>query len=230
VLTSDKIPRNIPGLEDHLRNRFECGLTADITAPDFETRLAILEKKAAYDDLVLPSEVAQYVAKNIISNVRELEGGLSRLVALSSLNHRTITLDFAREALRDLIAAGNGKIGIEAIQKAVAVHFHVQMIDLMSKRRTQHLALCRQVAMYLCRELTDSSFPAIGERFGRDHSTVIYAYNLIAHRVADDSPFRHLLNKLGRKLKNEAGKDLEGALEQKAKDDSGVVIYDDQGV
>ena len=204
VLTSDKIPRDIPGLEDRLRNRFECGLTADIAAPDLETRVAILGKKAAYDDVPLPSEVAQYVAKNIFSNVRELEGCLNRLVALSSLNHCEITLAFAHEALRDLIPAATAKVEIEAIQKAVAVYFRVRLIDLMSKRRTQHLALCRQVAMYLCRELTDSSFPAIGERFGRDHSTVIHAHNLIAHRVSDDSPFRDLLDKLGRELKKSA--------------------------
>ena len=206
VLTSDKIPRDIPGLEDRLRNRFECGLTADIAAPDLETRVAILEKKAEYDELLLPPEVAQYVAKNIFSNVRELEGCLNRLVALSSLNHCTITMQFAREALRDLIPAENGKIAIEAIQKAVAVYFRVRLIDLMSKRRTQHLALCRQVAMYLCRELTDDSFPRIGERFGRDHSTVIHAHNLIAHRLTDDSPFRDLLDKLAQDLKKGAGK------------------------
>jgi chromosomal replication initiator protein len=206
VLTSDKMPHDIPGLEDRLRNRFECGLSADILAPDLETRVAILEKRAAYDDLLLPPEVAHYVAKNIISNVRELEGGLNRLAALSSLNHCLITLDFAREALRDLIAAGNGKIGIEAIQKAVAVYFRVRLTDLMSKRRTQQLAFCRQVAMYLCRELTDSSFPAIGERFGRDHSTVIHAHNLIAHRVAEDSAFHDLLDQLGRELRKDAGK------------------------
>jgi len=168
--------------------------------------VAILEKKAAYDGLSLPSEAAQYVAKRSFSNVRELEGCLNRLLALSSLNRCTITLQFAREALRDLIPAENGKIPIEAIQKAVAVYFHVRLIDLMSRRRTQHLAFCRQVAMYLCRELTDDSFPAIGERFGRDHSTVIHAHILIAHRVTDDSPFRDVLDKLGRDLKQGAGK------------------------
>jgi len=109
VLTSDKTPRDIPGLEDRLRNRFESGLSADIAAPDLETRVAILEKKAAYDDLLLPLEVAQYVAKHIFSNVRELEGCLNRLLALSSLNHCEITLEFAREALRDLIPAENGR-------------------------------------------------------------------------------------------------------------------------
>jgi chromosomal replication initiator protein len=211
VLTSDMIPRDIPGLEERLRNRFECGLTADIAAPDLETRVAILEKKAAYDDLVLPSDVAQYVAKNIFSNVRELEGCLNRLVALSSLNHCVITLEFAHEALRDLIPPEDSNIDIEAVQKAVAVFFKVRLIDLMSKRRTQHLALCRQVAMYLCRQLTDSSFPAIGERFGRDHSTVIHAHNLIAHRIADDSPFRDLLDNLGRELKKGPGKTSKGS-------------------
>ena len=206
VLTSDKLPRDIAGLEERLRNRFECGLIADIAAPDLETRVAILGKKAAYDNLVLPSEVAEYIAKSIFSNVRELEGCLNRLVALSALNHCTMTLEFARQALLDLVPAENAKIGIEAVQKAVAVHFHVRLVDLMSKRRTQHLAFCRQVAMYLCRELTDSSFPAIGERFERDHSTVIHAHNLIAHRISDDSLFRDSLDRLGRELKEGAGK------------------------
>ena len=206
VLTSDKVPRDIAGLEGRLRNRFECGLIADIAAPDLETRVAILEKKAAYDNFVLPSEVAEYLAKSIFSNVRELEGCLNRLVALSTLNHCTITLGFAHDALHDLIRAENGEIGLDAIQKAVAVHFHVKLLDLMSKRRTQHLALCRQVAMYLCRELTDSSFPVIGESFGRDHSTVIHAHNLIAQRVSDDSPFRDVLERLGQELKKGAGR------------------------
>lgn len=204
VLTSDKIPRDIPGLENRLRNRFESGLTADITAPDLETRVAILEKRAAYEDLLLPSEVAEYIAEHIFSNVRELEGCLNRLVAMSSLNHCLITLEFAREALHDLIPADNGKIRMDAIQKAVAVRFDVALVDLMSKRRTQHLALCRQIAMYLCRELTTSSFPAIGDRFGRDHSTVIHAHNLVAHRVTHDSLFRDLLDKLRRELKKDA--------------------------
>jgi chromosomal replication initiator protein len=206
VLISDKMPRDIPGLEDRLRNRFECGLTADVAAPDLEARIAILEKRSAYDHLLLPSEVAQYVAKNIISNVRELEGCLNRLAAISSRNHCTITFQFAREALHDLIPTETVKIGVEAIQKAVAVYFRVRLADLLSKRRTQQLALCRQVAMYLCRELTDSSFLAIGERFGRDHSTLIHAHNLIAHRVSNDSPFRDLLDKLGRELKKGAEK------------------------
>ena len=151
------------------------------------------------------------MARNIFSNVRELEGCLNRLVALSSVNHCMITLEFAHEALRDLIPPENSKIGIETVQKAVAVYFNVRLIDRMSKRRTQHLALCRQVAMYLCRQLTDSSFPAIGERFGRDHSTVIHAHNLIAHRVIDESPFRELLDKLGRELKKGAGKTSKGS-------------------
>jgi chromosomal replication initiator protein len=206
VLTSDKIPRDIPGLEDRLRNRFECGLIADIVAPDFETRVAILEKKAAYDELDLPSDVAEYVARRIFSNVRELEGCLKRLVAMSSLDHCKITLEFAQQALRGLIPAEDAKIDIDAIQKAVAVYFHLRLADLLSKRRSQQLAFCRQVAMYLCRELTDSSFPAIGARFARDHSTVIHAHNLIAHRALDDAPFRDLLDKFGRELKKDVGK------------------------
>jgi chromosomal replication initiator protein len=202
VLTSDKVPREIPGLEERLRNRFESGLIADIAAPDLETRIAILQKKAALEGLTMPGEVTMFIAQNIFSNVRELEGCLTRLSALASLNTIPITVEFARQALRDLIRTSEAKPDIEAIQRIVSDVFHIRLVDLKSKKRTQHIAFCRQVAMYLCRKITDSSFPTIGEHFGRDHSTVIHAFNLIQRRVENDSAFRFSIEKIERELKN----------------------------
>ena len=143
-----------------------------------------------------------YIAQNVSSNVRELEGCLTRLAALASLNQSTITVDFARQALQDLIRNHDAKPDVESIQKTVADFFHIRLTDLKSKKRTQHIAFCRQVAMYLCRKLTDSSFPTIGEHFGRDHSTVIHAHNLIMRRVTSDSAFRLSIEKIERELKS----------------------------
>ncbi len=201
VLTSDKVPRDIAGLEERLRNRFESGLIADIAPPDLKTRVAIVQKKAALENLQLPPEVTLYVAQNVSSNVRELEGCLTRLAALASISMSTITPEFARQALRDLIRTHEVKPDVEAIQKTVSDFFHIRLAELKSKRRPQHIAFCRQVAMYLCRKLTDSSFPAIGTAFGRDHSTVIHACNLIARRISNDSAFRFSIEKVERELK-----------------------------
>ena len=143
-----------------------------------------------------------YVAQNICSNVRELEGCLTRLAALASITASPITIEFARQALRDLIRTHETKPDIEAIQRVVSDSFHIRLTDLKSKRRTQHVAFCRQVAMYLCRKLTDSSFPTIGDHFGRDHSTVINAHNLIMRRVTSDSAFRMSIEKIERELKS----------------------------
>jgi chromosomal replication initiator protein len=205
VLTSDKVPREIPGLEERLRNRFESGLIADIAAPDLETRVAILQKKAAPEGITLPSEVAMYIAQNVCSNVRELEGCLTRLAALASVTGSPITIEFARQALRDLIRTYESRPDIEAIQQVVSDCFHIRLADLKSKKRTQHVAFCRQVAMYLCRKITSNSFPSIGEHFGRDHSTVIHAFNLIERRVNSDSAFRFSIEKIERGLKNAPG-------------------------
>jgi chromosomal replication initiator protein len=201
VLTSDKVPRDIPGLEERLRNRFESGLIADVAPPDLETRVAIVQKKAAHDNMSLPSDVSLYIAQNVSSNVRELEGCLTRLAALASMDRAPLTVEFTRQALHDLIRVQDRRPGIDGIQKTVADFFHIRLVDLKSKKRTQHIAFCRQVAMYLCRKLTDSSFPVIGEHFGRDHSTVIHAYNLIARRVGNDSAFRMSIEKIERELK-----------------------------
>jgi chromosomal replication initiator protein len=205
VLTSDKVPRDIPGLEERLRNRFESGLIADVAPPDLETRVAIVQKKAAHDNMSLPSDVSLYIAQNVSSNVRELEGCLTRLAALASMDRAPLTVEFTRQALHDLIRVQDHRPGIDGIQKTVADFFHIRLVDLKSKKRTQHIAFCRQVAMYLCRKLTDSSFPVIGEHFGRDHSTVIHAHNLIARRVANDSAFRMSIEKIERELKIDRG-------------------------
>ncbi len=201
VLTSDKVPREIPELEERLRNRFESGLIADIAPPDLETRVAIVQKKAVLENLRLAPDVSLYIAQSVQSNVRELEGCLTRLAALASLNKSAITVDFARQALHDLIRNHEAKPDVEMIQKTVSDFFHIRLADLKSKKRTQHIAFCRQVAMYLCRKLTSSSFPVIGEAFGRDHSTVIHAFNLIQRRVTNDSAFRLSIEKIERELK-----------------------------
>ncbi len=202
VITSDKVPREIPGLEERLRNRFESGLIADIAPPDLETRVAIVQKKAVLENLRLTPEVAMYISQSVSSNVRELEGCLTRLAALASLNKSAITVEFARQALHDLIRNHDAKPDVESIQKIVSDFFHIRLADLKSKKRTQHIAFCRQVAMYLSRKLTDSSFPTIGDHFGRDHSTVIHAYNLILRRVSSDSAFRLSIEKIERELKS----------------------------
>ena len=202
ILTSDKIPREIPGLEERLRNRFEMGLIADIAPPDLETRVAIVQKKAVLENLRLAPEVAMYIAQSVSSNVRELEGCLTRLAALASFDGSAITVEFAKNALQDLVRNSDAKPDIDSIQKTVSDFFHIRLTDLKSKKRTQHIAFCRQVAMYLCRKLTDSSFPTIGEHFGRDHSTVIHAYNLIMRRVTSDSAFRLSIEKIERELKS----------------------------
>jgi chromosomal replication initiator protein len=190
VLTSDKMPRDIPGLEERLRARLESGLIADVAAPDLETRVAILQKKAALENLKMPSEVVMYIAENACSNVRELEGCLARLAALASLTPTPITIEFARSALQDLIPTREIQPDIATIQRLVSEFFHIKLTDLKSEKRTQRIAFCRQVAMYLCRKVTGSSFPIIGAHFGRDHSTVIHAFNLIQRRVSNDPAFR----------------------------------------
>lgn len=200
ILTSDKAPRELTGFGERLRNRFESGLIVDIAPPDLETRIAILQKTAEAENLRLDSEAALMVASNVSNNVRELQGCLNRLAAHAALNHSSITQEIAREVLRDVIGGANCKPGIQTVQEHVSTVFRIPLIDLMSKKRSQRVAFCRQVAMYLCRRLTGNSFPAIGAAFGRDHSTVIHAHNLIAGRVNKDAGFARLIQKLERQL------------------------------
>ena len=202
ILSSDRPPKEIPTLEDRLRSRFEWGLIADIQAPDFETRMAILKKKADVEKLNVPNEVMVYVATKIKSNIRELEGALIRIVAYSSLTNREITVDLASEALKDIISKKQGKhITIALIQDIVSNYFNLRVEDLKSQRRTRNVAYPRQIAMYLSRKLTDMSLPKIGEEFGgRDHTTVIHAYEKISENLNTDESLQHTIEDITKKL------------------------------
>ena len=198
VVTSDKFPKDIPNLEGRLRSRFEWGLIADIQPPDIETKIAIVEKKAQENNIVLPSNVAHYIASRAESNIRELEGYLIRIAAYASLTAREINLTLVQEVLKKLIETEKEKITIEEILKTVAHHFGLKINDLKSEKKNKNLAFARQVAMYLSRQLTTSSFPDIGLKIGgRDHSTVIYACNKIKKLKDEDENTRTILQQLG---------------------------------
>jgi chromosomal replication initiator protein len=201
VITSDKFPKEIPGLEDRLRNRFEWGLIADIQPPDMETRVAILQKKAETEMVQLPHEVAIFLAANIDSNVRELEGSLTRLGAFASLTKSVITVELAKEVLRNTLKGAQREITVEGIQKTICDYYNIKIGDLKAKRRTKNIAFPRQVAMYLCRKYTETSFPAIGDKFGgRDHSTVIHASKTIEKKIKEDPYMQTTIEKLERNL------------------------------
>ena len=181
VLTCDRFPKEVNGLEERLKSRFGWGLTVAIEPPELETSVAILMSKAALEGTVLPEEVAFFIAKRIRSNVRELEGALRRVIANSTFTGRPISLDFAKEALRDLLALQDRLVSIENIQKTVADYFKIRVADLLSKRRSRSVARPRQIAMALAKELTNHSLPEIGDAFGgRDHTTVLHACRRIA--------------------------------------------------
>uniref|UniRef100_UPI0039069922 chromosomal replication initiator protein DnaA n=1 Tax=Paraperibacillus marinus TaxID=3115295 RepID=UPI0039069922 len=203
IISSDRPPKEIPTLEDRLRSRFEWGLITDITPPDLETRIAILRKKAKAEGLDIPNEVMLYIANQIDTNIRELEGALIRVVAYSSLINKDINADLAAEALKDIIPSSKPKIiTILDIQKAVGDHFHVKLEDFKAKKRTKSIAFPRQIAMYLSRELTDFSLPKIGEEFGgRDHTTVIHAHEKISKLIQSDTQFQKQLQEINDRLK-----------------------------
>lgn len=203
ILSSDRAPKEIPTLEDRLRSRFEWGLIADIQAPDFETRMAILKKKADVERLNVPNEVMVYIATKIKSNIRELEGALIRIVAYSSLTNREITVDLASEALKDIISKRQAKsITIDSIQDIVSSYFNLRVQDFKSQKRTRNVAYPRQIAMYLSRKLTDMSLPKIGEEFGgRDHTTVIHAYEKISENLKTDEGLQSTIDDITKKLK-----------------------------
>lgn len=203
IISSDRPPKEIPTLEDRLRSRFEWGLITDITPPDLETRIAILRKKAKAEGLDIPNEVMLYIANQIDSNIRELEGALIRVVAYSSLINKDINADLAAEALKDIIPSSKPKvITIHEIQRVVGEHFNVKLEDFKAKKRTKSVAFPRQIAMYLSRELTDFSLPKIGEEFGgRDHTTVIHAHEKISKMLQSDSQFEKQLKEINELLK-----------------------------
>jgi chromosomal replication initiator protein DnaA len=202
ILSSDRPPKEIPTLEDRLRSRFEWGLIADIQAPDFETRMAILKKKADVENLNIPNEVMVYIATKIKSNIRELEGALIRIVAFSSLTNKETSVELAAEALKDIISSRQSKqVTIDLIQDVVANYFNLKVDDLKSSRRTRNVAFPRQIAMYLSRKLTDMSLPKIGEEFGgRDHTTVIHAYEKISTNLKVDESLQNAVNDLAKRI------------------------------
>lgn len=192
IISSDRPPKEIPTLEDRLRSRFEWGLIADIQPPDLETRIAILRKKAKVENIHVPNDVMLYIATKIQSNIRELEGALIRIVAYSSLTNREVTVDLAAEALKDIISNTKPReINVKLIKEIVAQNFNVNVEDFDSKKRTRSIAYPRQIAMYLCRELTDLSLPKIGDEFGgRDHTTVIHAYDKISSDIKNNTELK----------------------------------------
>ncbi len=203
VLTSDRQPKEIPDIEERLRSRFESGLISDIQPPDLETRIAILKKKADFWGIRLPDDVAEFLASIMKSNIRELEGGLVKLGAVSSLTNTEITQELAKNELKYLIDSREKVITNDLIQKIVAESFGVKISDLKSKRRTKAVVLPRQVAMYLCRNLANSSLPEIGNFFGgKDHSTVIHAVKVIEEKKEKDPDLRARIEMLIRQIKH----------------------------
>jgi chromosomal replication initiator protein len=188
VISSDKMPRDIPKLEERLKSRFEWGLIADIQYPDIETKVAILKKKSEAEGVILTNDVAFFISSiNEKSNIRELEGYLLRTLIFASLKKCKITLDVAKEALKEFIAIKERIVTIESIQKMVANYYNIKVNDLKSNRKLKQFVKPRHVAMYLCRKLTKASFPEIGEKFGgKDHSTVIYAHKSIEKQMKND--------------------------------------------
>jgi len=204
IISSDRPPKEIPTLEERLRSRFEWGLTTDINPPDYETRIAILRRKAELENFNVPDEINTFIASEIQSNIRELEGALSKITAYCMLTNQEITVQLAEEILKDMIPLKNQKIiTAEIIQKAVADHYKMPIQDFKQKKRTRTVVFPRQIAMFLCRELTDLSLPQIGDHFGgRDHTTVMHAYEKINELKKNDPVVQKSINDITTKIKS----------------------------
>lgn len=203
IISSDRPPKEIPTLEDRLRSRFEWGLITDLQPPDLETRTAILKKKALSDGIDIPEPVIQYIAEKVMTNIRELEGALIRIAAYASLSDEPVTLELTEAALKDIIITRQKEVTVKSIIEVTAENFGLKPEDVLSKKRTQDIALTRQVAMYLCRMLTDLSLPKLGEHFGgRDHTTVLHAFKKIESLVAEDADFKNRLELIKNTLVN----------------------------
>lgn len=197
VITSDKFPREISDLEDRLRSRFEWGLIADIQPPDVETKIAILKKKSEITKIKLPDDVYYFLASSDTRNIRELEGMLIRLGAFSSLQNIPITLEMAKENLKDILGDRRKEVTVELIQKTVVDYFDMKLADLKSEKRLKNIVLARQVAIWLCRDMTKASYPDIGLKFGgKDHSTIIHSFKKIDKAIADDSKLSKIIEEI----------------------------------
>jgi len=204
IISSDRPPKEIPTLEERLRSRFEWGLTTDINPPDYETRIAILKRKAELENFAVPDEIIIFIASEIQSNIRELEGALSKITAYCMLTNQSINMSLAQEILKDMIPMKDQKIiSPNAIQKIVAEHYKMTIQEFKLKKRTRSVSFPRQIAMYLCRELTEMSLPQIGEEFGgRDHTTVIHAYEKINQLKQTDPAIEKSINEIITKIKS----------------------------
>jgi chromosomal replication initiator protein len=202
IISSDKPPKDIKTLEERLKSRFEWGLIADIQTPDLETRIAILRKKAQLENLEVPNDIMVFIADNIASNIRELEGALNRVIAYSSLTQNEISVELATEALKDILSANNTKeVNCNVIKDTVARYFNIRVEEFKSKKRNRDISYPRQIAMYLCRELTDMSLPKIGDEFGgRDHTTVIHAFDKITEDIEANPETRRAVSELKRNI------------------------------
>lgn len=203
IISSDRLPKHIKNIEDRLRSRFECGLMADIQSPDLETRIAILRKKAELEGIEIPHDVITLVASSITTNIREIEGAYTKIVAYAGLMNMPITVELAKNILDEMGATVQSKqITFEAINEATANYFKIKPEELLTKKRTQSIATARHIAMYLCRELIDLSYPRIGEIYGgRDHSTVIHAYDKINSQRKKDPAIEKAIVFLTEQLK-----------------------------
>ncbi|WP_062299360.1 chromosomal replication initiator protein DnaA [Lysinimicrobium aestuarii] len=202
VITSDVSPRNLDGIEERMRTRFEWGLMTDVQPPDLETRIAILRKKAAADAVQAPSDVLEYIASNITSNIRELEGALIRVTAFAALNRQPVDLSLAQVVLKDLISDDDSEITAAAIIGKTAEYFGISIEDLTGTSRSRVFVTARQIAMYLCRQLTDLSLPKIGEHFGgKDHTTVMYAVKKVEDQIAQRRQMYNQVNEIHARIK-----------------------------
>jgi len=199
VVTADRYPKDIQGLEERLRSRFDWGLVADVQPPDTETKVAILRKKSDEEGIELPQDVAFFIARHASSNIRELEGTLTRLLAMSNFHAAPITLDFARRCLEGYLQVNEPDTSLESIQSGVAKFFNVKVQDLKGPRRTKQIVMPRQIAMFLSRRHTGLSLPEIGKRFGgRDHTTVIHAIRKVEGQIGKDPSFSKKLDLVAR--------------------------------
>jgi chromosomal replication initiator protein len=202
IITSDTYPQSLAGIEDRLVSRFASGLNVGIEVPDFEMRVAILQNKAAATNSTLPEEVAFFIAKNLRQNVRELEGALRKVLAYSHFNGKPVSMELAKDALKEILVANRGQVTVESIQKTVADYYKIKVADMYSKRRPANIALPRQIAMYFAKDLTQKSLPEIGELFGgRDHTTVLHAVRKITSTRQLDAQLNHDLHVLEQTLK-----------------------------